>query len=275
MDEILHAPQNELPLRRRRKDHSPSGAERVERFPGAVFQVDDRDRPSAAGSCGSRAPGSTTGPGRPRRGSPSCPRCPSWPSAPWWGWPPWWGTVYTPLLCGDGRRHRTWAWSRNQAIFTQAMDRVEDRASEILGYEYQMEHTVSYTPALSERSELTPVADFENYLFDQISEITQGYVLDGGRPDGGRRHGPGRPGHPAGGALRPLCQREHVLGVLHQERPHHQGVLPQRHPAGHGGHDGHPHRQHQRADHLRGPEGRHLHGPGLRQRHDHVRDGGP
>ena len=32
MDEILHAPQNELPLRRRRKDHSPSGAERVERF---------------------------------------------------------------------------------------------------------------------------------------------------------------------------------------------------------------------------------------------------
>ena len=32
MDEILHAPQNEFPLHRRRKGHSPTGAERVERF---------------------------------------------------------------------------------------------------------------------------------------------------------------------------------------------------------------------------------------------------
>ncbi len=175
MDEILHAPQNELPLRRRRKDHSPSGAERVERFRErfSKLMTETAERSRVLRLQGTRVyhrAWSATA------GKPKLSPLPFLAISAVVGVAAVVGTVYTPsyVVTVDGT---DLGLVRNQAIFTQAMDRVEDRASEILGYEYQMEHTVSYTPALSERSELTPVADFENYLFDQISEITQGYVL--------------------------------------------------------------------------------------------------
>lgn len=62
-------------------------------------------------------------------------------------------------------------------VFEGAVDRVETRASEILGYDYTLEGEVNYALALTEPENLTPVADFETYLFDQIGDVMKNYVL--------------------------------------------------------------------------------------------------
>ncbi len=66
---------------------------------------------------------------------------------------------------------------RDQKVFEQAAQRVETRASEILGYDYHLDHTVQYEFALTQRDALSPAADFETYLFDQIGEVMKSYVL--------------------------------------------------------------------------------------------------
>ena len=85
-------------------------------------------------------------------------------------------TVYTPayVVAVDGVSLGT---VTSPQVFEQAVERVEDRASQILGYDYTLDHTVTYSAALVERDELTPVADIENYLFDQIDAIMKSYVL--------------------------------------------------------------------------------------------------
>ena len=40
-----------------------------------------------------------------------------------------------------------------------------------------LDGAVTYAPALTERESITPVADFETYLFDQIGEVMKSYVL--------------------------------------------------------------------------------------------------
>ena len=175
MDEILHAPQNEFPLHRRRKGHSPTGAERVERFKEQFSKFREE-----AADCGRvlrlqgarvfhRAWSAVAG-------KPKLSPLPFLALSAVIGVAAVVGTVYTPsyVVTVDGA---DLGLVRSQSVFEQAMERVESRASEILGYDYQLAHTVSYAPALSGSGDLTPVADFENYLFNQISEITQGYVL--------------------------------------------------------------------------------------------------
>ena len=66
---------------------------------------------------------------------------------------------------------------RDEKVFTQAAQRVEARASQILGYDYQLDHDVQYEFALTQQKSLTPAADFETYLFDQIGEVMKSYVL--------------------------------------------------------------------------------------------------
>ncbi len=66
---------------------------------------------------------------------------------------------------------------RDQAVFEQAAARVESRASEILGYDYSLDHDVQYSFALTQRENISPVADFETYLFDQVGEVMKSYVL--------------------------------------------------------------------------------------------------
>lgn len=61
--------------------------------------------------------------------------------------------------------------------FESAMDRVETRASEILGYSYLLDPEVEYTFALTEKDEFPPVSNFETFLFDQIGEVVKTYVL--------------------------------------------------------------------------------------------------
>ena len=62
-------------------------------------------------------------------------------------------------------------------IRDSVVDRVEDRASEILGYEYTLDGEVTYDFALTEPENITPTAQFETYLFDQIGEVMKNYVL--------------------------------------------------------------------------------------------------
>ena len=86
------------------------------------------------------------------------------------------GTVYTPsyVVELDGVPLGT---VTSPQVFEDVVDRVEDRASRILGHEYTIGAQASYTPALTERDELTDTAVFETSLFDSIGEVMKSYVL--------------------------------------------------------------------------------------------------
>ena len=86
------------------------------------------------------------------------------------------GTVYTPsyVVSVDGV---TLGVVSEPEVFEGAMERVEARASDILGYDYTLDHTVTYDFALTEKDKLSNVGDFETYLFDQIGEVMKSYVL--------------------------------------------------------------------------------------------------
>ena len=86
------------------------------------------------------------------------------------------GTVYTPsyVVEVDGVAVGT---VTSPSVFEDVVERVENRATRILGYDYTLDSAVSYSPALTERDSLTPTADFETYLFNQIGEVMKSYVL--------------------------------------------------------------------------------------------------
>lgn len=86
------------------------------------------------------------------------------------------GTVYTPsyVVSLDGVPLGT---VTAPAEFEAVVNRVESRATGILGYDYDIAGEISYAPALTERDSITPIADFETYLFDQIGEVMKSYVL--------------------------------------------------------------------------------------------------
>lgn len=67
---------------------------------------------------------------------------------------------------------------QDAAVYEHAAENVERRASYILGYEYGLDHSVTFTPALSERTDtFVSVGQIETYLFNEIGEIMKGYVL--------------------------------------------------------------------------------------------------
>lgn len=69
---------------------------------------------------------------------------------------------------------------RRPAVYENVIDRVERRASAILGYSYTLDAQVSYDFALTKREELTSVATFENALMDTVEDIFHGYSLSVG-----------------------------------------------------------------------------------------------
>ncbi len=85
-------------------------------------------------------------------------------------------TVYTPayVVAVDGIPLGTVA---EPAVFQEAVERVEARASGILGYDYQLEGAVTYERALVEKGTFPTQAAFESYLFHSIGAITESYVL--------------------------------------------------------------------------------------------------
>ena len=85
-------------------------------------------------------------------------------------------SVYTPsyVVTMDGVPLGTVTSPKS---FEQVVDRVEARATSILGHDYTLDGTVEYSFALSERDSITPAADFETYLFNQIGEVMKSYVL--------------------------------------------------------------------------------------------------
>ncbi len=62
-------------------------------------------------------------------------------------------------------------------VFEDAVGRVEARATKILGHEYTLDGDISYSFALTEPENITPTAQFETYLFDQIGDVMKNYVL--------------------------------------------------------------------------------------------------
>lgn len=66
----------------------------------------------------------------------------------------------------------------NPAIYEQVVNNVEARASRILGYDYILNHTATFSHALSAKGfDFASVGDLENYFFNDIGEIMKGYVL--------------------------------------------------------------------------------------------------
>lgn len=87
------------------------------------------------------------------------------------------GTMYTPsyVLNLDGVDIGV---VQDQDVYEQAVENVERRASYILGYEYNLERSVTYSRALSERTDTFVTAgQIETYLFNEIGEIMKGYIL--------------------------------------------------------------------------------------------------
>ena len=171
MDEILRAPQEEFPLHTQRKGRAPSaqgGREKAERAgerfrklmeagaaQGRVFRLQGirvyhRTRSAVAG--------------RPKMAP-----LPFLALTAVIGIAAVVGTMYTPayVVTVDGVDV---GLVRDQSVFRQAVERVEERASDILGYDYHLAHEVSYEMALTGQDQITPAAEFETYLFDQIGE---------------------------------------------------------------------------------------------------------
>lgn len=86
------------------------------------------------------------------------------------------GTVYIPsyVVTVDGVDLGT---VREPEVFERAMDRVEARATAILGYDYELDSQVDYEFALIEKDTLSSVSGFETYLFNHIGEVMKSYVL--------------------------------------------------------------------------------------------------
>ena len=86
------------------------------------------------------------------------------------------GTVYTPSYVVEFNGVPLGTVS-SPAVFEDVVDRVEARVSDILGYDYTMDGSVTYARALSERDSLTDAAEFEAFLFDRVGEVAENYVL--------------------------------------------------------------------------------------------------
>lgn len=63
------------------------------------------------------------------------------------------------------------------AQFETIQAQVEERVSDILGREYTMSGHVSYEGRIVEKKNLSSLAGFETFLFNQVGEVTRGYVL--------------------------------------------------------------------------------------------------
>ncbi len=66
---------------------------------------------------------------------------------------------------------------QEETTFETVVDRVERRATSILGYDYTFNGSVSYDRALIQKSALSTGVSLENYVFDQIGEVMKSYVL--------------------------------------------------------------------------------------------------
>lgn len=73
----------------------------------------------------------------------------------------------------------------NEAAFLSAMDSVEEKASQVLGYSYDFTPRVSYCFTFASRGSIMSESAIQTALFDQIGEVTKAYVLTvGGTPVG-------------------------------------------------------------------------------------------
>lgn len=86
------------------------------------------------------------------------------------------GTVYQPSYTVTADGVPLGAVSAPQVI-ESVIDRVEERASSILGYDYRLSQEIHWEFALTQRGGLADPAGMEDYLFAQIGEIMDGYVL--------------------------------------------------------------------------------------------------
>ena len=85
-------------------------------------------------------------------------------------------TVYVPSyqVLVDGQAIGVVA---TKSDFEGAVDRVEARATEILGHTYVMDGEVEYRFALSEWDSIPPATTLEPYLLDRIGDVMKSYVL--------------------------------------------------------------------------------------------------
>ena len=80
------------------------------------------------------------------------------------------GTVYQPSYTVTADGVPLGAVSAPQVI-ESVIDRVEERASSILGYDYRLSQEIHWEFALTQRGGLADPAGMEDYLFAQIGEI--------------------------------------------------------------------------------------------------------
>ncbi|NCC69267.1 MAG: M23 family peptidase, partial [Clostridia bacterium] len=84
------------------------------------------------------------------------------------------GTVYTPAyaVTVDGVKLGT---VNEPVVFDRIVDRVESRASTILGYDYVINSDIDYQLALVRKDEVSSISGFETYLFNKVGEVMKSY----------------------------------------------------------------------------------------------------
>lgn len=85
-------------------------------------------------------------------------------------------TVYTPgcAVIVDGQELGVVS---NVAQFEAIEQRVEDRVSQILDREYTLDGHVTFKHRIVNKRDLSSLAGVETYLFNQVDQVTRGYVL--------------------------------------------------------------------------------------------------
>lgn len=71
------------------------------------------------------------------------------------------------------------------ATVEETVERVEDRVGEILGREYTLDNEITFQSKIVDKNHLTSLTGLENYLFNQVGEVTKTHVLSIGGQDMG------------------------------------------------------------------------------------------
>lgn len=84
--------------------------------------------------------------------------------------------LYTPCaqVSVDGR---SFGLVESKETVEAAIDRVEERASRVLGYDYTLDQNVEYSFQVALKEDVGSVSPIETYLFDQIGEVMKTSVL--------------------------------------------------------------------------------------------------
>ena len=124
----------------------------------------------------------------------------------------------------------------DQSVVDQAIQTVETRGSQLLGYDYKVDSHIDYSFTLTLKSDLSREQDISNYFYGQLNELSDQLRLTdhAGRAYHRRHQRRGRPERRAGRHQGRICNRRHHFRRICGGRIHYPrlccGRLDERQP---------------------------------------------